>query len=128
MSPQGIQRTSLALHATVAGLAPGELRDQVQIALAESEQRRTIRIATAWQQLTGLLSYRLRSELGATYEMMATMLNATMRGLVITALSTPDVVAHRVQANPFGAVRREEWSLAATGIGIVASAFLEPDS
>jgi AcrR family transcriptional regulator len=121
-------RTYLALHATVASLAPGELRDQVEVALAQSERRRTIRIATAWQQLTGLFGYRLRPELGASFETMATMLNATMRGLVITALSTPDVAAHRVQANPFGAVSREEWSLAAIGIASIASAFLEPDS
>jgi AcrR family transcriptional regulator len=120
-------RTYLALHATVASLAQGELRDQVQGALTQSERRRTIRIAKAWQQLTGLLGYRLRPELGVTFEAMATMLNASMRGLVISALSTPDIAEHRVQANPFGAVDREEWSLAAIGIASIASAFLESD-
>ncbi len=120
-------RTYLALYATVAGLAPGELRDQLEVALARSEQRRTIRIAESWEQLTGLFGYRLRPELGVTFETMATMLTATMRGLVIASLSTPDIAADRVQANPFGAVRREEWSLAAIGIGATASAFLEPD-
>ena len=43
------------------------------------------------------------------------------------ALSTPDIAAHRVQASPFGAAGKDEWSLAAIGIASIASAFLEPD-
>ena len=120
-------RTYLALHATVSGLAPGELRDQVQEALARSEQTRTARIAAAWEQLTGLFGYRLRPELRVSFETMATMLNATMRGLVITALAEPGIATHRVQARPFGAAGTDEWSLAAIGIASIASAFLEPD-
>jgi hypothetical protein len=115
------------LHATVASLAPGELHDQVQEALAQSEQIRTARIAASWEQLTGLFGYRLRPELGVSFKTMATLLNASMRGLVITALSTPDVATQRVEASPFGAASNEEWSLAAIGIASIASAFLEPD-
>jgi AcrR family transcriptional regulator len=120
-------RTYLALHATVTSLAPGELRDQVRLALAQSEQNRTTRIAKSWEQLAGLFGYRLRPELGVTFETMATMLNATMRGLVITALSAPGIATHRVQASPFGAASKDEWSLAAIGIASIATAFLEPD-
>jgi AcrR family transcriptional regulator len=119
-------RTYLALHATVAGLAPGKLRDQAQEALAQSEQTRTARIAASWEQLTGLFGYRLRPELGVSFETMATMLSATMRGLVITALSTPGIATHRVQASPFGAASKDEWCLAAIGMASIASAFLEP--
>ena len=39
------------------------------------------------QQLAGLLGYRLRPELGATFETLAKLLDATMRGLVIMALA-----------------------------------------
>jgi AcrR family transcriptional regulator len=117
-------RTYIALHATFMSLADGGLRDQVQAALAESEQRRIGRIATAWKQLAGLFGYRLRPELGATFETVATLIDATMRGLVIMALSIPDIAAHRTLASPLGAAGKDEWSLPATGL---ASAFLEPD-
>jgi AcrR family transcriptional regulator len=120
-------RTYLALHATFVSLADGELRDQVQAALAQSEQGRTARVAKSWEQLTGLFGYRLRPKLGGSFETMATMLSATMRGLVILALSTPDIAVRRVQATPFGAAGKDEWSLAAIGIASIASAFLEPD-
>jgi AcrR family transcriptional regulator len=120
-------RTYLALHATVMSLADGELRDHVQATLAQSEHDRITRIANAWQQLTGLFGYRLRAELGATFETMATLLSATLRGLVIMALSTPDIAAHRTQGSPFGAADAQEWSLAAIGLASIASAFLEPD-
>ncbi len=120
-------RTYIALHATFMSLADGALRDQVQTALAESERAHSARIARAWQQLTGIFGYRLRPELGATFEMLAMLLSATMRGLIIMALSTPGIAGHRVQASPFGAVSRDEWSWPAMGLAGLASAFLEPD-
>ncbi len=120
-------RTYIALHAAFMSLADGALRDQVQVALAESEQAHNARIARAWQQLTGMFGYRLRPGLGATFEMLATLLSATMRGLIITALSTPGTASHRVRARPFGAAAEDEWSLPALGFGSMASAFLEPD-
>ena len=120
-------RTYIALHATVMSLAEGDLRDQVQVALSQTEQAHTARVAKAWEQLVGLFGYRLRPELGATFETMATLLSATMRGLIVMALSTPDIAAHRVQASPFGAAGKDEWSLAAIGLASIAVAFLEPD-
>jgi|NGEPerStandDraft_6_1074524.scaffolds.fasta_scaffold17453_4 AcrR family transcriptional regulator len=120
-------RTYIALHATVMSLAEGDLRDQVQVALSQTEQAHTARVAKAWERLVGLFGYRLRPELGATFETMATLLSATMRGLIVMALSTPDIAAHRVQASPFGAAGKDEWSLAAIGLASIAVAFLEPD-
>jgi len=120
-------RTYFALHATVMSLTGGDLRDEVQAALAESEKGRTARVANAWEQLAGLFGYRLRPELGATIEAMATLLNATMRGLIIMALSTPEIATYRAEARPFEAAGKDEWSLAAMGIASVASAYLEPD-
>jgi AcrR family transcriptional regulator len=120
-------RTYIALHATVMSLAEGDLRDQVQAALAQTEQAHTAGVAQAWERLVGLFGYRLRPELGATFETMATLLSATMRGLIVMALSTPDIAAHRVQASPFGATGKDEWSLAAIGLASIAMAFMEPD-
>jgi AcrR family transcriptional regulator len=120
-------RTYLALHATFLSLADGQLRDQVQAALAESEHDHRVRVAKAWELLAGLFGYRLRPELGATFETLAALLDATMRGLVILALSEPDLAAYRASAGPFGAATQDEWSLAALGGASIASAFLEPD-
>jgi AcrR family transcriptional regulator len=120
-------RTYLALHATFLSLADGDLRDQVRAALAQSEQAHKAQVARAWEQLTGLFGYRLRPELGATFETLATLLDATMRGLVIMALPTPELAVCRVQATPFGAAREDEWPLPALGLASIATAFLEPD-
>ena len=43
-------RTYMALHATFMSLADGELRDQVQVALAQAEQGHPARVATAWER------------------------------------------------------------------------------
>jgi AcrR family transcriptional regulator len=120
-------RTYLALHATFLSLAGGQLRDQVGAALAQSERDHRARVAKAWEFLTELFGYRLRPELGASFEMLAALLDAAMRGLVIQALSEPELPAQRAKASPFGAVSEEEWSLAALGAVSIASAFLEPD-
>jgi hypothetical protein len=85
------------------------------------------RVAKAWGFLAELFGYRLRPELGASFEMLAALLDAAMRGLVIQALSEPELPARRAKASPFGAVGEDEWSLAAMGAASIASAFLEPD-
>ncbi len=120
-------RTYLALHATFSSLPDGELRDQVRAVLAQSEQEHRARVAKAWQRLADLFGYRLRPELGATFETLAALLDAIMRGLIIQALSEPGLGAYRAQARPFGADAPREWSLAALGAASMASAFLEPD-
>jgi AcrR family transcriptional regulator len=120
-------RTYFALHATFSSLTDPELRDQIQAALVQAEATRTGQIARAWRQLADLFGYRLRPELATSFETLATLLSATMRGLVITALSTPDIATHLTLASPFGASGRDQWSLPAIGIASIASAFLEPD-
>jgi AcrR family transcriptional regulator len=120
-------RTYLALHATFVSIPDGELRDQVRAAIARSERRHLARVATAWEQLTVLFGYRLRPGLGVTFQTLAALLDATMRGLVMMASSTPDIAGDRVRARPFGAAGEDEWSLPALGLASVATAFLEPD-
>jgi AcrR family transcriptional regulator len=120
-------RTYLALHATFVSLTDEELRRQVQAALAESERAHLASVARAWEHLCGLLGYRLRPELGATFEDIAALLDATMRGLVIMALSMPELASQRTSAQPFAAASTAEWSLPALGLAGVGSAFIEPD-
>lgn len=120
-------RTYLALHATFLSIADGELREQVRAALSESELEHTVRVARGWEHLVTLLGYRLRPGLGLTFEHVATLAGAAMRGLVLMALSVPGIAGQRVAARPFGAADQAEWSLPSIGLGALAWAFLEPD-
>jgi AcrR family transcriptional regulator len=120
-------RTYLALHATFSGLADGELRDQVQAALGHAEAGHIATVARAWRQITGLFGFRLRPALATDFETLARLLSATMRGLVISALSTPEVATQQTVAGPFDAAGEGPWSLPAIGLASIAMAFLEPD-
>jgi AcrR family transcriptional regulator len=120
-------RTYLALHATFLSLTDSGLRSQVQAALARAEQDHLARVARAWELMARLLGFRLRPDGGVTFETLAALLNATMRGLVMSALSAPGIAAHRTTAQPFDAPQAGEWSLPALGLGAIATAFLEPD-
>jgi AcrR family transcriptional regulator len=120
-------RTYLALHATFASLADGGLRDRVQAALARAEQDRLARVAQAWELMAGLLGFRLRAESGVTWQTLAALVSATMRGLVMTALTVPGIAGQTTVARPFEAPEAGEWSVPALGLGAVATAFLEPD-
>jgi len=120
-------RTYVALHATFMSLADDELRAQVQGALAESEREHLGRVASAWEQLAGLLGYRLRPELGTTFGDLAALLNATMRGLVIMAQSMPELGQQRAAARPLAVAATADWSLPALGLASIAWAFIEPD-
>jgi AcrR family transcriptional regulator len=87
-------RTYLALHATFLSLADGRLRDDVQHILATSERDRMSRVAQAWRGPAALFGYRLRP--GAdSFASLVTLLSATMRGLVIMALSMPEIASQR---------------------------------
>jgi AcrR family transcriptional regulator len=120
-------RTYIALHATYLSLADDDLRRQVQAALAESERDHVESVAAAWELMAGLFGYRLRPETGSTFEDLAALLDATIRGLVIMSMSMPERVEHRTRASPFGAAAEAEWSLPALGLASIASAFIEPD-
>jgi AcrR family transcriptional regulator len=120
-------RTYVALHAAFMSLADDELRGQVQAAFAESEREHLRAVASAWEQVAGLLGYRLRPELGTTFGHLAALLDATMRGLVIMAQSMPELGQERIAARPFAAPETADWSLPAIGLAALASAFIEPD-
>lgn len=120
-------RTYFALHATFLSLPGGELRDEVQAALAGSERQLLTRIASAYERVARLLGLRLRPESGATFETLAGLVSATIRGMVIMAPATPEIATRRVEANPFGAPQAEEWSEPALGLAALAMTFLEAD-
>jgi AcrR family transcriptional regulator len=120
-------RTYIALHATYLSLSDDDLRGQVQASLAESERDHIDGVAAAWELMTHLFGYRLRPETGSTFRDLAALIDATMRGLVIAAMSMPGQAEHRIRASPFGAAAEAEWSLPALGLASIASAFIEPD-
>lgn len=120
-------RTYVALHATFLSLTDSGLRSQVQAALARTEQDHLARVARAWKLMAHLLGFRLRPQGGVTFETLAALADAAMRGLVVSALSVPGIAAHRTTAQPFDAPEAGEWSLPALGLGAIATAFLEPD-
>jgi hypothetical protein len=120
-------RTHLALHATFLSLADGELRDRAQDVLRRSERGFVDRVAASWQRIAELFGYRVRPESGASFETIATPVSATAPGLILMALSTPDIARARAAAQPFGVAERAEWSIPALGMAAIASSLLESD-
>ena len=118
-------RTYLALNATFLSITDPELRAEVQSALAAAQQRFVDGIASGWQLLAGLLGFRLRAGL-TSFDTLAAMISASVRGLVIMALADPDFATDRLEVDPFGA-GTAPWSLAALGCASIAATFLEPD-
>jgi len=120
-------RTYLALHATVLSMGGGPLRDEIQASLALAERDRLSGVARGWQMLADLFGYRLRPELSATFETVATLVSAVLRGLVLLAVSMPEVAEQSGRARPFGATAEADWTLNGLGTAGIASAFLAPD-
>jgi AcrR family transcriptional regulator len=120
-------QTYIALQAALNSISDTERRDRVRAALATSERARRARVAAAWELLADLFGYRIRPETGATFDTLITLVDATLRGLVIMAQPIPEIAASLVSASPFGATTAREWSLPALGAASVATAFLEPD-
>jgi AcrR family transcriptional regulator len=120
-------RTYLALHATFLSVADDVLRGELQTALAESERSFIERIAKSWGYLAGLLGLRLRPEVEATFETIASLVSAVARGLVIMSLASPEIAKLPIRARPFGAAAAADWSPDAIAITSIAWTFLEPD-
>lgn len=120
-------RTYLALNAACMGMADDETRAQVRAALGEAEQAHIRAVVKALELLTGLLGYRVRPETGASFDTVATLLSAGMRGLLTMATSDPDLGTQRLRAAPFWRTATDEWSLPAMAVGSVITALLEPD-
>ncbi len=120
-------RTYLALQATFLSLPDGELRDDVQAALARSEQRFVDRVAAGWERMARALGYRLRPGSGGSFTLIATLASAAMRGLVLMALSNDELLTQRVRGNPTGASTGAQWSPTSMAAASLALTFLEPD-
>jgi AcrR family transcriptional regulator len=120
-------RTYLALNATCESSTGDDTRDEVRAVLAQSEQAHVRAVAKAMELLTGLLGYRLRPESGASFETLAILMSASMRGLITMASSDRSLATQRLQAAPFWPVERSEWSLPAMAVASTITALLEPD-
>jgi AcrR family transcriptional regulator len=120
-------RTYVALQATFLSLPEGELRDAIRDALGNAERTIVARVAARTRALAELLGYRLRPELAATFETVATLVSATVRGLVVMAPANPSLANERLRARPFGAQEAADWSQPALGTASILFSFLEPD-
>lgn len=120
-------RTYLALHSTVSGLTPGQLRDRLRSALAESERRRAARIAQAWAQIADLLGQRIRPGLATDLQPLTSLLIATMNGILLSATTDPGVTERTVATGPPGVPVAGPWSLAGIAVASLVETFLEPD-
>ena len=120
-------RTYLTLNAAFLSIADGETREHVRAALADAGQAHIARVAAAWELLASLFGFRLSPSTEATFESLATLLDASLHGLVLAASSEPGIVAKRVRARPFGAVEEADWSLLALSFANIAWGLLEPD-
>jgi hypothetical protein len=120
-------RTYLALSSACESITDDDTRGEVRAVLAQSEQAHVRAVAKALELLTSLLGYRLRPESGASFETLATLMSASMRGLITMATSDLSLAAQRVHAAPFWPVERAEWSLPAMAVASVITALLEPD-
>ncbi|WP_199036120.1 TetR/AcrR family transcriptional regulator [Glycomyces salinus] len=120
-------RSYLALHATFLSLEDGPLRDDVREALTAAEHGFVTRIADAHRQFARLLGYRIRPEVGAGFETLATLLNAALRGMLLMEPTIPGLSSERIEGRPFGAVASAEWSPSALALGAIEWTFLEPD-
>lgn len=118
-------RTYLALNATFLSITDAGLRAEVEAALAAAQRRFVDGIAGGWKLLAGLLGFRLRAGL-ASFDTLAAMISASVRGLVIMALADPAIATDRLEADPFGG-GPAPWSLAALGCASIAAGFLEAD-
>lgn len=120
-------RTYLALHATYLSVEDAELRTDLESALAHAEQSFVDRIADAWERLGTLLGYRLRPGSGMTFEVLARLLSADLRGHVLMALASPDAGDRTVMAQPPGTAGHTAWTLPALAAAGIALTYFEPD-
>lgn len=120
-------RTYVGLQATYLSLEDGELRDDVEQFLAESDRAMAERIAGTLAYFAGLMGYRVRPGLNADFHTIASVGIPTMRGTVIMGPSLPALTERTVHASPFGDGRDAEWSPLVVAMTGVVLTYLEPD-
>ncbi|NNN13427.1 MAG: TetR/AcrR family transcriptional regulator [Acidimicrobiaceae bacterium] len=120
-------RTYLTLNAAFLSISDDQTRDQVGAALTESELIHIATVASAWAMMTSLFGFRMRLSIDASFTTLASMLDASLRGMVLAALSDPTIVTRRVFAKPLGAIEEANWSLPALNCVTIAWGMLEPD-
>lgn len=126
-SPQW--RTYLALGATCRGLPEGQLRTEVETALAQAERTFTAHRAQVYARLPVLLGYRLVPPLAGDtgFTLMAEATGAMMTGLVVRALARPELVTQTLATAPYGSSRVADWTQPQLHLVGVILGHLEPD-
>lgn len=126
-SPQW--RTYLALGATCRGLPEGQLREQVEGALADTERTFTAHRAQVYARLPRLLGYRLVPPLAGEvgFTLMAEATGAMMTGLVVRALARPELVTQTFAMAPYGSSRVADWTQPQLHLVGAILGHLEPD-
>jgi AcrR family transcriptional regulator len=120
-------KTYLALNVVGTSIPDDDTRAQVRAALAESQQAHIRASAKVLEVLAGLVGYRLRPDAASSFDTVAILMSAAVRGVTTMATSDPDLATQRLEAAPFRSTQRAEWSLAAMALASVVSALLEPD-
>jgi AcrR family transcriptional regulator len=120
-------RTYLAVNLACVSIADDATRDDVRIALAQSEEAHIRAVAKALQILADLVGYRLRPEAAASFETIATLNTAALHGLITMAISDPGLATRRLWAAPLWTAKSAEWSLPAMALASIISVQLEPD-
>lgn len=119
-------RTYIALNATLTGLTE-PLQEEMAEYLRTSERTFIGRMADFYEQMSALLGFRIKVCIDQTYETLATLGGAGVEGLVIKALSNPEIATRRFKANPFGGPDTGEWSLPAIAFTSVVLSLIEID-
>lgn len=120
----GHWRTYLALTSTAASLPAGELRDQVRQALATSEQALVDGVAASTRAVADLLGLRLRDP-RVSFETLAQLTNAMMRGHIAKALVEPEFADERIGGDILDA--EGDWTLPGLGLVGIVTTYVEPD-
>jgi AcrR family transcriptional regulator len=123
-------RTYIALHATHLGLPDGDLRREIGLALAQSEQRFGASRAANFRLLADLAGYRLVGDFvdpDDGFGQMSLAIGSTVTGLAVKAFADPELVHDRRLRAPFGTSRAAEWSTPALVLVRVTLSYIEPD-
>lgn len=120
-------RTYIGLHATYLSLDDGALRDDVHRLLVQSELNLAGYLARTVEGFAALLGFRLRPDLEFTFETVAALAIAMLRGAVIMNPVLPELEARAMRGNPFGGIEPAEWSPVAMAMTSLVMSFLEPD-
>lgn len=115
----------LALTVTSLSLPEGALREQVRHAMQKSEEGLTEWVAHSYGVVADLMGLRLKPGVAASFDVVADLGVAMMRGLILKELNAPDTAGRTVSGEMFGS--DDDWTLPGLGFASVVDSLLEVD-